>query len=358
MSEGFYPLTVSRVVQETTDASTFYFEIPEQLKSTFAYTAGQYLTFETEINGEKVRRSYSLCTYAGADDMPAVTVKRVEGGKMSNFMNDNLHQGAEIAVMPPMGKFTVVPDAGRSARYVLFAGGSGITPMMGIAKAVLMNEPGSTVTLVYANRNPESVIFKNAIAQMEQAYPGRFKVLHSYDKAPLTWFGLKGLFTEEKVMNLLNSKLEGSAATAHFYICGPGPMMEVVKKSLATAGVEGNRIHTEYFSAPVSSESKTEETPAEAAFNGQAQVKVSVYGKTHTIACDDKTTILNACMKNGIDPPYSCTVGVCTTCRAKVHKGNLYMMEREGLTDDEIAEGFVLTCQALPRSSDIELTYE
>jgi len=358
MSEGFYKLKVQKVVQETADANTFYFHIPENLKEAFAYSAGQYLTFETDINGEKVRRSYSLCTYQPADEFPAVTVKRVEGGKMSNFMNDNLHEGAEIDVMAPNGKFTLIPEAGRSNRYVLFAGGSGITPMMGIAKAALLHEPGSSVVLVYANRNPESVIFKNAINQMEQAYPGRFKVLHSYDKAPLTWFGLKGLFTEEKVLNLLNSKLEGAAASAHFYICGPGPMMDVVKKSLAAAGVESNRVHTEYFSAPVSSEPKPAEQPTETAFNGQAQVKVSVYGKTHSISCDDKTTILNACMKNGIDPPYSCTVGVCTTCRAKVHKGNLYMMEREGLTDDEIAEGFVLTCQALPRSSDIELTYE
>jgi len=357
MSEGFYNLKVNRVVQETADASTFYFEIPENLKDTFAYKAGQYLTFEAEINGEKVRRSYSLCTYAPADQLPAVTVKRVDDGRMSNYMNNHVKAGSEMQVMPPNGKFTVVPDAGRTEHYVLFAGGSGITPMMGITRAIMMHEPGSQVTLVYANRNPESVIFKNALADIEKQYSGRFKVIHSYDQAPFTWFGLKGFLTEDKVVNLLHQKIGGSFASYQYYICGPSPMMDVVKKALSKAGVEASHVHNEYFAAPVS-ENKAPETPAEAAFNGSAKVTVKVYGKTHEIVCDDKTTILNACMKNGIDPPYSCTVGVCTTCRAKVHKGTLHMMEREGLTDDEIAEGYVLTCQALPRSGEINLTYE
>jgi ring-1,2-phenylacetyl-CoA epoxidase subunit PaaE len=191
MTEGFFPLTVKKLVRETADATTLYFEIPENLKDTFVYTAGQYLTFEVELAGEKVRRSYSLCTYAGVDEMPAVTVKRVDGGKMSNYLNAEIKEGDVMAVMPPMGKFTVVPDASRSAHYVLFGGGSGITPVLGIAKAVLADEPNSKVTLVYANRNPDSVIFKQVLADMEKASNGRFKVHHNYDSAPLTYFGLK-----------------------------------------------------------------------------------------------------------------------------------------------------------------------
>lgn len=357
MSEGFHNLKVQRVVQETGDASTYYFEIPDQLKEALAYKAGQYLTFESEINGEKVRRSYSLCTYGPADEYPAVTVKRVDGGRMSNYMNDNIQAGSMMQVMPPNGKFTVVPDPSRSTHYVLFAGGSGITPMMGITKAVMMHEPGSQVTLVYANRNPDSVIFKNALADMEKQHPGRFKVIYSYDQAPFTWFGLKGFLTEDKIVNLLHTKLGGSFTSFGYYICGPSPMMDIVKKGLAKAGVDSSQVHTEYFAAPVS-ENKAPEVPADQPFSGMAHITVKVYGKTHEINCDDKTTVLNACMKNGIDPPYSCTVGVCTTCRAKVHKGKVYMMEREGLTDDEIAEGYVLTCQSLPRSADIDLSYE
>jgi ring-1,2-phenylacetyl-CoA epoxidase subunit PaaE len=358
MSEGFHGIAVHKVVRETADAVTLHLDIPVSLTETFSYTAGQYLTFEAEIKGEKVRRSYSLCTYAPADAHPAVTIKRVDGGRMSNYLNSNLNEGDLLQVMPPMGKFTLVPEAGRSTHYILFAGGSGITPMMGISKAVLMHEPGSIITLVYANRNPESVIFKNTLLEMEKLYPGRFKVINSYDQAPFTWFGMKGYLTEDKVLNVLQSKIGGSYTGFQFYICGPSPMMDVVKNGLSKAGVASANIHTEYFTAPVSSAGKAEESSDTAAFSGQANIKVHVYGKTHEITCDDKTTVLNACMKNGIDPPYSCTVGVCTTCRAKVTKGDLHMLEREGLTDDEINKGYILTCQALPRSSDIELSYE
>ena len=185
MTEGFFPLTIKKLVRETADATTFYFDIPASLKDTFAYSAGQYLTFEVEINGEKVRRSYSLCTYSGVDADPAVTVKKVDGGKMSTFMNAHLQEGDVIQTMPPMGKFTTIPDANRSQHYVLFGGGSGITPVLGIAKAILADEPNSQVTLVYANRNPDSVIFKQVLIDMEKANVGRFKVHHNYDTAPL-----------------------------------------------------------------------------------------------------------------------------------------------------------------------------
>lgn len=357
MEHIFYKVKVARTIQETEDATTFYLDIPSELKDIFQYTAGQYLTFRIFENGEEVRRSYSLCTYPKADPQPGVTVKRVDMGKMSNYMNEHLKEGDTIEVMPPFGKFTVVPDVSRNTHYVFFAGGSGITPCMGIAKAVLMDEPGSHATLIYANRNPESVIFKTQLAEMEKQYPDRFKVLHNYDTAPMTWFGLKGFLTEDKVSNILHQKVGGAFPSYGYYICGPSPMMDIVKKGLAKAGVPQSNIHNEFFGAPVS-EKKVEETPVETAFEGTATVTVHVYGRTSTIKVDKNTTILKAAMKNGIDPPYSCTVGVCTTCRAKMHKGQVHMMEREGLTDEEIEEGYVLTCQSLPRSADIELTYE
>jgi ring-1,2-phenylacetyl-CoA epoxidase subunit PaaE len=353
----FHTLKVASTVKETEDATTFYLEIPENLKDLYAYTAGQYLTFRIFEGTEEVRRSYSLCTYQNTDAQPGVTVKRVDMGKMSNYMNTNLKAGDEIEVTPPFGKFTVVPDANRSAHYVLFAGGSGITPCMGIAKAVLNDEPNSQVSLVYANRNPDSVIFKSQLAEMEKKFSGRFKVIHNYDQAPLTWFGLKGYLTEDKVVNILHQKIGGSFTDYNFYICGPSPMMDIVKKGLTKAGVHSGNVHNEFFGAPVS-EKKAEEPAEEAAFDGTSKVTVNVYGRTSTITVDKNTTILKAAMKNGIDPPYSCTVGVCTTCRAKMHKGKVHMLEREGLTDEEIEEGYVLTCQSVPRSSEIELTYE
>lgn len=361
MSQGFFPLKVSKTVQETADATTFYFEIPDSLASEFVYTAGQYLTFEAEIGGEKVRRSYSLCTYSGVDEQPAVTVKRVDGGKMSNYMNTQVKEGDVIQVMPPMGKFTVIPNSNDNKNYVLFAGGSGITPVLGIAKAVLNDEPNSKVTLVYANRDPESVIFKGLLAEMESKFNGRFKVLHSYDKAPFTWFGLKGQLTEEKVQSIIKTKIGGSFDYYEYFICGPGPMMEVIKNGLLGISIPTDRIHIEYFTAPTSRKTTEEasiENQGDEAFSGTSEITLHVYGKTHVVTCDKNTTVLNAAMKHGIDPPYSCTVGVCTTCRAKVHSGSVHMMEREGLSDKEIADGFVLTCQSVPRSNKIELTYE
>lgn len=358
MEHIFHTLKVAKRVQETADATTFYFDIPENLKDLYQYTAGQYLTFRIMLDGEEVRRSYSLCTYAGTDAMPGVTVKRVDQGRMSNYMNDQLQEGSSIEVMPPFGKFTVIPEAQKSAEYVLIAGGSGITPCMGIAKAVLNDEPNSKVTLLYANRNPDSVIFKAALADMEKQFSNRFKVIHNYDSAPITWFGLKGFLTEDKMVNILHQKIGGSFASSNYYICGPSLMMDIVKKGLAKAGVASHLVHTEYFGAPVSEKTAAEAAPVAADFNGTANVTVTVYGKTASFSVDQNTTILKACMKNSMDPPYSCTVGVCTTCRAKVHKGEVHMMEREGLSDEEIEEGYVLTCQALPRSSEIELTFE
>jgi ring-1,2-phenylacetyl-CoA epoxidase subunit PaaE len=362
MSQGFYPISIKQIVQETADAKTFVFDIPSALKSEFEYAAGQYLTFEAEINGENVRRSYSLCTYAGVDMDPAVTIKRVEGGKMSNFFNSSLQVGDTVQVMPPLGNFTLVPDANRKQHYVLFGGGSGITPVLGIAKAVLKDEPESKVTLVYANRDPESVIFKEALKSMEAAHGSRFNVLLSYDKAPFTWFGLKGQLSEDKVQNIVKTKVGGPFDTYLYYICGPSPMMDVIKKGLTSVGVSKDNINIEYFTAPTASaEAENVAVGSDAsseAFNGTSEITMKVYGKTHTITVDGNTTILNAAMKEGIDPPYSCTVGVCTTCRAKVHSGLVHMLEREGLSDKEISDGFVLTCQSVPRSSKITLSYE
>lgn len=357
MEHIFHKLKIAKKVAETADATSFYFEIPDSLKELYTYTAGQYLTFRVYVKGEEVRRSYSLCTYSKTDAMPGVTIKRVDGGVMSNYMPDHLNVGDEIEVMPPFGKFTVVPDANRNTDYVLIAGGSGITPCMGIAKAVLHDEPNSKVSLIYANRNPDSVIFKAELAAFEKQFGDRFKVIHNYDSAPFTWFGLKGFLTEDKMVNILHQKIGGAYNTFGYYICGPSPMMDVVKKGLERAGVAAGNVHTEYFGAPVS-EKKAETVSADKPFDGKSKVTVNVYGKSSTFEVAKDVTILKAAMKNGVDPPYSCTVGVCTTCRAKVHKGVVHMMEREGLTDDEIEEGYVLTCQALPRSGEIELTYE
>ncbi|MCK9481327.1 MAG: ferredoxin--NADP reductase [Bacteroidia bacterium] len=357
---GFYSLKIKKIHRETEQAVTLFFDVPEIIKDKFVYKAGQFLTIEVVINNESVRRSYSLCSAPSIDEDLAVTVKEVERGKMSTYINRELKEGDFLNVMPPNGKFVVEPNQESSKAYVLFGGGSGITPLMGISKTVLSKEPKSKIFLIYANQNPNTVIFKSALDELAKQFKDKFKIFYSYDKAPLMWFGLKGFLTESSVVDILKYKIAGHYTSAHYYICGPTPMMDVVMNGLASAGIEPARIHSEYFGSTTKHDAKVLESTAEGkgGFSGKAKVKISLYGKTTEIEVKENQTILDAAISAGLQPPYSCTVGVCTTCRAKVLKGHVEMMEREGLSDSEIDEGYVLTCQSLPRASEIEIVYE
>jgi ring-1,2-phenylacetyl-CoA epoxidase subunit PaaE len=351
-------ITIKEIKRETPEAVSIYLDIPANLKEEFKYIPGQYLTFEININGEEVRRAYSLCTSPYTDEVPAIAVKQVEGGKMSTYLNQNAKAGDVIKVMAPNGKFIAEMNQTAQKHYVLFGGGSGITPLRSILKSVLTQEPNSKVTLIYANRNPESVIFNEDLNNWVSNYQDRFKVFHSYDDAPVGWFGLKGYLDNDKIGQILNSRIEGSYLDCEYYICGPSPMMDVVKKGLSKNGVPDAKVHTEYFTAPTSSSEETIEVVDDADFNGTGKVTVHVYGKTHELEMDDQTTILDATNHEGLQAPYSCTIGVCTTCRAKVHKGRVHMIEREGLSDAEVEEGYILTCQSQIRSADVEITFE
>lgn len=353
-----HDIQIKEIKRETPEAVSIYLDIPENLKEEFSYIPGQYLTFEININGEEVRRAYSLCTSPYTDDTPAIAVKQVEGGKMSTYLNQQAKEGEVIKVMAPNGKFIAEMNPASQKHYVLFGGGSGITPLRSILKSVLTQEPNSRVTLIYANRNKDSVIFEDDLNNWVNNYESRFKLFHSYDEAPMGWFGLKGLLTEEKIGQILNTRIEGSYLNCEYYICGPSPMMDVVKKGLAKNGVPEAQVHTEYFTSPTSSSEETVEVVGDEDFNGMGKVTVHVYGKTHEIEMDDQTTILDATNHEGLQAPYSCTIGVCTTCRAKVHKGKVHMIEREGLSDAEVDEGYILTCQSQIRSSEVEITFE
>ena len=358
MSELFHKLNVNKVVKETEDATSIYLDIPSELKEQYTYIPGQYLTFEAEINGEMVRRAYSLCTSPYTDAVPAITVKKVEDGRMSNYLNNNIKANDTLNVMVPNGKFTLSVDDSAQNHYVLFGGGSGITPLMSITKSVLDKEPNSRITLIYCNRNENSVIFKEELKDMETKHSDRLTIHHSYDVAPNGWDGLSGYLTENKIAEILSTKIGGAFyRMCHYYICGPTPLMDVVKSGLKASGVADSNVNTEYFTAPATSE-PTESIEADEDFDGTATVKVQVYGEDSIIECDEHKNILDAAVDADLDPPYSCTVGVCTTCRAKVIKGKVEMKEREGLSDAEIEEGYVLTCQSYPKSKEIELIYE
>lgn len=360
MPNGFYKLKVDKIIRETADAVSIRLLVPPPLKGMFTYKAGQYLTLHAMINGEDVRRSYSVCSSPFEDAMPTVAVKQVEDGRMSTFLNTSLKEGDLIDAMPPMGNFIVDPSSDRSNHYVLFGGGSGITPLFSIARTVIGQEPDSRITLVYANRDEASIIFKSTIDEMTESLGQRFNVIHILDNPSANWEGLSGMLNGMKVTQMVNQITESKPNTADYFICGPAGLMQLVETSLKDISVPESQIHLEYFTAVAKSEDKPEAEEDDHLVDpgGDKKVKIDVYGEEQTITVSPDKTILEAAQDAGMDPPYSCTVGVCTTCRAKVLSGKVRMDEREGLSDAEIEDGFVLTCQAHPITNDVELTYE
>lgn len=358
MPTGFYRLKVDKIVRETEDAVSIRFLVPPPLKAMFTYKAGQFLTLHAMIDGKDVRRSYSVCQSPYLDDMPTVAVKKVEDGRMSSYLNHELKEGDLIEAMPPMGNFTVEPDATRSVHYVMFGGGSGITPLKSILLTVLHKEPQSKVTLFYANRDYNSIIFKNSLEEIANTFGDRLKVVHILDQPPQNWNGLSGMLNEVKIGQLLKTFVP-SMTLAHYFICGPGGLMTLVKSSLQNLNIEAGHIHLEYFTAVVHTEEEIQQSQTSSSGEVTEQmVQIELYGQTKQIKVSPNKTILEAAQDAGLDPPFSCTVGVCTTCRAKVYKGKVKMDEREGLSDAEIDEGYVLTCQAHPLTDNVELSYE
>lgn len=359
----FYPVKVKDIIRETADAATVVFDIPENLRPQFGYLPGQYLTLRYFQQGEEVRRAYSFSSSPVLDQDPAVSVKKVDMGRMSGYINDTLKAGDTIEVYPPQGRFTVEVNPANKRHYLLYGGGSGITPMMSILRTVLHSEPESRVSLFYANRNTESIIFWKKLDELVNSSKGRLQVYHNLDEAPAGWKGGSGrpgassyvLWTRE-----MQGELRGY--DEQYYICGPSPMMELVKQGLNSMGIGSEKIHTEYFSQP------TDKKPAPAGpvvvtandFDPNAPVNAVLHisGKTSTIQIPKGSTILEAAKDEDLDPPYACQMGVCTTCRAKLTKGKVHMDEREGLSDAEINAGFILTCQSHPRSNELEMVFE
>jgi len=358
MAAGFYSLKVDKIIRETADAVSIRLLVPPPLKSMFVYKAGQYLTLRMVINGEDVRRSYSVCESPLVDEMPSVAVKEVPGGKMSPYLNQRLKEGDMIEAMPPMGNFALVPDASLTRSIVLFGGGSGITPLKSILKSVLLFEPNSRVTLVYANRNEESIIFNEELSQLAAEYSSRFSIIHSLDNPPAEWQGHSGRLNENILTEILNS-LDQPASECHHYICGPAPMMSLVEETLQQNKVGQDHINLEYFTA-VEKKSETSEISPDGESDEivERTIKVEVFGDTSEVTVEPNQSILEAAQDAGMDPPYSCTVGVCTTCRARLKSGRVHMDEREGLSDAELEDGYILTCQSHPLTDDVDLIYE
>lgn len=357
----FNKLKVTSVNRETSDSVSVVLEIPTQFQSQYQYIPGQYLTLRLNINGELVNRSYSFCSSPAWNEPMTIAVKEVIGGKASTFINRNLKPGDEIEVMEPMGNFHTPLDENNEKHYILFGGGSGITPLFSILKTVLKIEPKSSITLFYGNRDEQSIIFKEKLQALEAAYPNRLKVVHILDK-PSSFAQYSGLVVKEMALKLLRENTNMNFTQSEFFICGPTPMMREIETALNELGIPKHRIHIEYFTAKAD-EDKTAatvgtSTPSAEPFTGKAKVKLIYDGNEVEFEMSENETVLNAALDAGYDPPYSCMVAACCTCRAKLIEGNVVMDDRESLTDGEIAKGYVLTCQSHPKSNVVVLNYD
>ena len=355
----FYSLKVSDVRRETPDAVSVAFEVPVQLASEYQFKQGQYLTLKLKINGEEIRRSYSICTSPFAEKEVRIAVKEVKNGKASTHLNRHLKAGETIEVMTPMGNFHSPLSGAHKKNYVLFAGGSGITPMMSILKSVLYIEKQSTITLIYANRNEESTIFKKEIEKIAAEHAEKFKVVFIYDqpeqKVPELY---AGILTTDKAKAIIKNHIDLSLPT-DFFICGPGPMMENVKQTLETFNIAKEAIHIEYFNAVLETLAQAEAPKAASGGSLKSKIIVLQYGIENTFdLASNGDSILDAAIEHGIDAPFSCKGAVCCTCRAKVLEGQVKMDANFALTDKEVAQGYILTCQAHPLTEKVVVDYD
>ena len=353
----FHDLEIAAVRNETPDAVAITFAIPEDLGDTFAFVPGQYLTLRADIGGEDMRRSYSICSPLGETARRTVGVKHIENGRFSGFAQ-TLKKGDRIQVMPPQGRFTA--KIGGDHDYLLLAAGSGITPCLSIAKSVLAGEPNSSVTLLYANRNSSSVMFRDDLNDLKDRYTIRFTLLHVMDEEVQDVEVMNGRLDAAKLETLASHGLIDPASADAIYICGPEPMIRSASTAMAAMGVAEDRIKFELFTpAPGAAPAPALKPKAANGARHGASVEIILDGARRTIEVDASTdTVLTAATKAGMDLPFSCAGGMCCTCRCKILEGGATMDVNYSLQDWEIEAGFTLACQSRPTSEHLVLDFD
>ena len=355
MAEHFHALRVVEVVPETSEANSIRLEVPSELRERFAFRAGQHLTLRTTIDGEEVRRNYSLCTAPDEQDW-MVTVKRIGGGLFSNWVGDRLKAGDNVDVMPPHGSFTT-EISGKPRHLVGIAGGSGITPVISLIRTVLKSEPNSRFTLLYGNRDSSSVIFLDALAALKDKYLDRFEIYHFLDAEEQDIELFNGMLNRDRLDAAIPALVPDAAEVDGWFICGPGPMMDAAEGALLDGNVPRERIHIERFTA---------DRPPGTVMREMADLQTQAEGASVAVTLDGRTrrvpftagNILDSARAAGLPAPFACKAGVCATCRAKVIKGKVEMAVHYGLTDDEVADGYVLTCQSVPIGDGVAVDYD
>lgn len=350
----FHRLKIRQLRPLTEEATAIAFDVPEDLREAYRFVQGQYLTLKADIGGEELRRSYSICS--GLDEAElSVAVKRVPDGRFSTYANTGLRAGDVIEVMTPMGNFHTPLDAAARRHYVGFAGGSGITPFMSLIKTILAREPESRFTLFYGNRGVASIMFREELSDLKDRYMNRLRLFHVLSDEKPEMEICYGLLDRPRVGELLD-RLVDMDATDYFYICGPTPMMDAVRAELDVRGVDQARQKYELFGTPPPQAGPRKEVEPK---GGAADVTVILNGKTTRFRLGfEGQSVLDAALARNLDLPFSCKGGVCCTCRARLLEGQVEMDVCYGLEPDEIAAGYVLTCQSHPVSDRLVLDYD
>jgi ring-1,2-phenylacetyl-CoA epoxidase subunit PaaE len=353
----FYPLTVAQVKIETRDAIAVTFDVPQNLKHVFQYRQGQHLTLRAMIDGEDVRRSYSICS-AVQDARLRVAIKRVPGGTFSTWAKDCIRPGVTLDVMPPEGRFNLPLEPDSRRHYLAFAAGSGITPILSIVKTTLLAEPHSRFTVLYGNRASSSVIFRDELAELKDVYMQRLNLVYVMSREQQDIELFNGRITQDKCRQLFQHWLRVEDID-YAFVCGPEDMMHGVSAALQEAGMPKERIRIELFAAGAAQVPRKPRRATGVEARHQTEVTVIMDGNHASFTMDkDKESLLDAGLRAGLDMRYACKGGVCSTCRCKVREGTVEMDVNYALEDYEVARGFVLSCQSFPVTDKVVVDFD
>ena len=343
----FHKLSIKNYIQETANAVSLIFDIPEHLKDNFSFKAGQYVTLKTTIEAKEIRRSYSICSSPNSGELK-VAIKRVENGVFSTYAISHLKTGDVIEVHEPEGKFILEPT--RSTNYLGIVAGSGITPVLSMIKTVLQLEPSSSFTLIYGNKSSDETMFKTELDALSLAYDTRFNLEYVFSRQNEegSLFGR----IDEGHTNYFIKNIYKNWSFKTAFLCGPEEMIKTVSTTLKENHYKESQILFELFTASINEESSSELK------DGQTEVAVLLDDEELSFTMNQKDNILAAALRNDVDAPYSCQGGVCSSCLGKVTQGTAVMVKNSILTDDEVNEGFILTCQAHPTSSKISIDFD
>ena len=362
MSELFHDLTIQKIIRETPDAVTIQLAVPEHLKAQFSYQPGQYLTLSFTFGNKEERRAYSMSS-SPLEENIAVTVKKLEGGIVSSYIHDQLQEGAVVSVMPPEGKFIPKINEDHRKSYYFFGAGSGITPLISIIKTLLEKEPQSSIFLLYGSRDEQQIIFRDTLTRLQDKYNGQLTISYIlsqperqkpeglkgwFSKGITNWDGRIGRI-DGKLVNLFLEENQSIYSDSEYFVCGPSGMIDAVQAQLKTMDVDSKKIHVEHFFI--------EQEGDGIGFN-DASVEIILNGKKYLIEVPEDKTILDVMINDDLNPPYSCTSGACSTCMAKVLEGEVSMEVSHALDEDEIKDGYILTCQAHPQTPKSVITFD